>query len=73
MIDPVIHVVALSGAWAVRKEGSLRASRVFDSKSQAEDWARTASRQTGSELVIHRKDGMVERIESNTAARSSDR
>lgn len=73
MIDSIYHVVALSGAWAVKKEGSLRARKIFDSKAKAEDWARAVSQQTGSELVIHRKDGMVEKIEPSKSAASSNR
>jgi hypothetical protein len=59
------HVIpALSGGWNVRKGGASRASKHFQLKEDAEAWGREASRKEGSELFIHRRDGMIQTKES---------
>ncbi len=56
------HVVpAPSGGWAVKKGGATRASKIFDTKKAAENYARKVSENQSSELVIHRRDGTIER------------
>ena len=58
------HVVpALDGGWSVTKEGALRASRHFKTKADAISWGREISKNQGSEFVIHKKDGTIEKIE----------
>ena len=55
------HVVpALDGGWSVKRGGSVRASRHFETKEAAESWARRVSRKEGSDLVIHKWDGTIE-------------
>ena len=54
------HVVPnQSGGWDVRKPGASRASRVFESKKDAVDYARNIAKKENSELYIHRKDGTI--------------
>jgi hypothetical protein len=54
------HVIpALDGGWSVRKTGADRASKNFPTKEAAESWARIQSIKDRSDLVIHRRDGMV--------------
>jgi uncharacterized protein DUF2188 len=55
------HVVPTSdGRWAVRREGSSRASGVFDTQREAEGRARQMERNTGGgEVVTHREDGRI--------------
>lgn len=60
------HVVkSPHGGWAVKKGGSQRASKVFENKNAATNYARQQSRDRGSELVIHRKDGTIQRTASH--------
>ena len=60
------HVVpSPRGGWAVKKSGSTKASRVFETKAKAESWARAKSREQHTELVIHRRDGTIERKDSH--------
>lgn len=62
MAESAHHVVpAPNGGWSVKKAGASRASRRFPTKGAAEIWARRASGATGSELVVHNKDGTIER------------
>lgn len=54
------HVVAsINGGWSVRTTGSGRAEKIFVTKDEAVRYGRQVARHRGSELVIHRKDGLV--------------
>ena len=56
------HVIArIGGGWSVYKRGASRASRSFEVKSDAVNHARGAARRAGAELVIHERDGTVDR------------
>lgn len=60
------HVVPnQDGGWSSKKGGADRASRNFETKKQAEQWSRDLSRKEGSELVIHKKDGTIQRKDSH--------
>jgi hypothetical protein len=55
------HVVpSMSGGWAVRNSGSIRASRLFDTQSEAVEFGRLAAKKEATELFIHRRDGTVQ-------------
>lgn len=58
------HVVPFSKGWSVRKGGAKKASKTFDNKKAATDYARKVSKNQKSELVIHKKDGTINRKES---------
>ena len=60
------HVVPNpDGGWDIRKGGSDRASGHFPTKSQAEKEGRKISRNQGSELVIHKRNGRISRSDSH--------
>jgi hypothetical protein len=60
------HVVpAPRGGWSVKKGGATRASKLFDTKKAAESFGRRLSVREGSELVIHRVDGTIQRKDSH--------
>jgi uncharacterized protein YdaT len=60
------HVVRHpEGGWAVKKGGALRATKRFSTKQEAVAWGREVSRNQGSEFVIHRKDGTIQRKASH--------
>jgi hypothetical protein len=55
------HVVpSMSGGWAVRNSGSIRASRLFDTQSEAVEFGRKAAKKEATEIFIHRRDGTVQ-------------
>lgn len=55
------HVVYdLKGGWRVIRVGTERALRRFEAKKDAIEWGRQASRNQGTDFVIHRRDGTVE-------------
>lgn len=60
------HVVPNSdGGWDVKKGGGKRSSGHYDTKQDAEQAARDISRNQGSELVIHGRDGKIQRTDSH--------
>lgn len=60
------HVVPNKGkGWSSKKGGSKRASKNFETKKEAEKWSREMSKKEKSELVIHKKDGSIQRKDSH--------
>ena len=61
------HVVPNSnrGGWDVKRGGAERASAHADTKAEAEQIGREISRNQGTELVIHGKDGKIQRSDSH--------
>lgn len=54
-----------NGEWEVKKSGNDKASRVLPTKKEAEKVGREISQNQGTELVVHRKDGTIEREDSH--------
>ena len=54
-----------NGGWDIKKSGLKRASGHFDKKKDAVDRARKISRDQGTELVIHKKDGRIHKKDSH--------
>ncbi|HKK83016.1 MAG TPA: DUF2188 domain-containing protein [Atribacterota bacterium] len=60
------HVVPNpDGGWDVKRGGGQKASRHTDTKAEAEKLAREISRNQETELVIHKKDGTIQRKDSH--------
>lgn len=60
------HVVPNpDGGWDVKKGGGTRSIQHFDRKSDAEDRGREISQNQGSELIIHGKNGQIQRSDSH--------
>jgi len=60
MSKKVQHVVPnADGKWAVRRAGSERAGRIFATKSEAVDYARTIVKKEQGEVFIHSRDGTI--------------
>jgi hypothetical protein len=54
------HVVPNpKGGWAVRKSGAIRATRVFETEQEAEQFGRELARKEHGELYVHRRDGTI--------------
>jgi uncharacterized protein YdaT len=51
--------------WQVKRDGGKRASHVAGTKAEAEKIGREISRNQGTELQVHRKDGTIERSDSH--------
>lgn len=60
------HVVPNpKGGWDIKKGGGKRAMRRFDRKVDVETAGRTISTNQGSELIIHGRDGKIQRSDSH--------
>jgi hypothetical protein len=60
------HVVpAKNGGWNVKKGGAEKASKHFDDKKGAVAYGREVSKNQGSELYIHKKDGTIQSKDSH--------
>lgn len=59
------HVIrGWNGGWSVKKTGASRASKNWQKKEDAIDWARGIARNQKSDVYIHSKDGKVQSKES---------
>ena len=56
---PPVHTVPHPEGWANKRAGSDRASRVFDTKAEAQTAGRDTARREQTEHIIHRKDGTI--------------
>jgi len=66
MAQKTHHVVPdPNGGWNVKKGGATRASRHFETKDDAVSWGRKVSENQGSEFVIHKKDGTIQKKDSH--------
>ena len=60
------HVVSNpEGGWGVKGSGNDKFTKLFDLKSDAVDFAREISRNQGTELFIHGKDGKIQSRDSH--------
>jgi len=61
------HVVPNSGrgGWDSKDSGNSRASKHFDRKQDAVDWARDHSKGLKNELVIHNQSGRIGQKDSH--------
>jgi len=62
---PDQHVVPYGDKWAVRGAGNQKVTRITDTKKEATQIAREISRNQGSELFIHGKDGKIQARDSH--------
>lgn len=53
------------GGWQVKGEGNQKATVKTDTKKEAMDVGREISKNQGSELVIHGKDGKIQSKDSH--------
>lgn len=58
------HVVPRDGKWGVRKGGSDKVTRTFDTQKEAVNAARRIARNQGTELYIHGRDGRIRERDS---------
>lgn len=65
MSAETLHVISrFPGKWAVRRTGAVRVSRVFESQQAAITYARALAAKEHGELVIHKRDGMIQAVKS---------
>lgn len=59
MTTKSLHVVPRGRRWAVRKTGSRRVTRLFDTRREAIEAARVIVRDKGGEVLIYGPDGRI--------------
>lgn len=59
------HVVPVDGQWGVKGEGNDKYTALYDTQAEAIARAREISRNQGSELLIHGKDGRIRERDSH--------
>jgi hypothetical protein len=60
------HVVPNpNGGWDSKKGGADRASKHFETKQDAVDYSRELSKKQKTELVIHKKNGTIQKKDSH--------
>lgn len=62
---PNQHVVPQGEKWAVKGAGNQKATRITETKKEATAIARQISKNQGSELFIHGKDGKIQSRDSH--------
>ena len=62
---PNQHVVPHNGKWAVKREGSSRATIVTNTQAEAIQRAREISQNQHTELFIHGKNGAIRARDSH--------
>ncbi len=60
----MVHIISRDDRWAVVKEKARRATKIHETKSSAVDHGRSIARKSGARLVIHKRDGSVEKTEN---------
>jgi len=55
-----VHVISHVDGWAVKREGTKRASRVYPEQSTALSKAKDIAKQSGNYVVVHGKDGKIQ-------------
>lgn len=53
------HVLARDDAWIVKRAGSLRPAQIFDTQSEAVNYAKSVSQSQGTAVFIHGVDGRI--------------
>ena len=59
MVTNSQHVVPRHGGWAVRKQGAVKATKVFSTQDEAIQFARNVAKKQSGELFIHKADGTI--------------
>ena len=62
---PNQHVIPRRSEWAVKGEGNSRVTVVTNTKQEAIDRAREISKNQGTELVIHNRNGQISQKDSH--------
>jgi len=63
-----VHVISNGDGWAVKREGTTRATRVYLAQSTALSKAKEIVKKSGSYVVVHRKDGKIKNMLSRNSS-----
>lgn len=57
-----VHIISRKDGWAVKKEGTKRASKIYKKKDSAVKGAEKLKK-SGHDVVVHKKDGTIQKWE----------
>jgi hypothetical protein len=61
----IVHVICNLGKWNIIISGLSKASRVYDTKEEAMDYAKVRAKEMKSDIYIHGNDGAVQEVIKN--------
>lgn len=56
------HITPHTDGWAVARENTMRAQKVFSTKASAKRFAREEARKNDGYVVVHRKNGTIQGV-----------
>ncbi len=59
-----VHVVPHKGEWAVKREGSERASSTHKTQAEAESTGRASAKKDHTEFLLHNREGEIRKRDS---------
>lgn len=62
VINKRVHVIKRGEKWAVKKQGNIKASGVYDTQREATSVARSYKK-SGYDIIIHNRDGTIKKWE----------
>jgi len=65
MARKTVHVVPRKSGWAVKAGGAARAGSTHKTKAAAEKTARERAKRAHAELVVHGRNGRIQRADSH--------
>jgi len=57
-----VHIISRKDGWAVKKEGTTKASKIYKKKDSAVNDAKKLKK-SGHDVIIHKKDGTIQKWE----------
>ena len=59
-----VHIISRKNAWAIKKQGASKASKIYQKKETAIQNAQKL-RETGYDVIVHKKDGSIQKWEKS--------
>lgn len=53
-----VHIIKRETGWAVKREGAQKASKVFGTRDDAKNSAKSY-REKGHDVIVHKEDGTI--------------
>ena len=61
-----VHIIKRENRWVIKKQGALRASKIYETKTAAVTDAKKL-KLSGHDIVIHKEDGSIARWEKSAS------
>jgi hypothetical protein len=54
-----VHIISRDDGWAIKKEGNIKATKIYPNKDSAIKGARELIKQ-GHDVIVHKRDGSIQ-------------